>query len=298
MAGGYNASHRANANTSFIRSETLVDPDEEDSQVAMPIPQPEADDEGLHLLYDYTRLGAIPSDAETMEQARANNVALQQAGSSSFSQEAVTVEVESVESPDDEATVQGDIEDTPTSARRRTVRFRSRVRIGSGIHSFSASSSTCESAASSISVPLRGSGPTESNRMSDTNFEPLSAMLDSESTNQWLNGLSAARRGRPRQSSQSSRSSLSDERTPLNSSRRRLYTQPDEAIEDIDEEEQDRLRVASRKTAEEVMFGKWPWRVFNLHVSRRLCSLSLLLLFLSLVVGMESRVYRLLLRPI
>jgi len=258
MEGGFNkSSQRANTKTSLTGSETLVDPDED--QVAMPIPQG-TDEEGLHLLYDYTHLGPLDSEAETTDESRPSQTALQQEGSS----QDIIVEVES---PDEEEspTVQGDITDSPTG-RRRTVRFRSRVRIGSGIHSLSASSSTCDSGASSISVPLRGSGHHEANRMSDTNSEPLSAMLPSQATSDWLNELSAARRGKRSDSRTSAQSSLSDERTPLNSSRRRMYTEPQPAGEG-DEEELDRLSGAARKTEEEVMFGKWPWRLLSLHVS-------------------------------
>ena len=69
-----------------------------------------------------------------------------------------------------------------------------------------------------------------------------------------------------------------DERTPLRNNRTRRRAPYLTGIADGDEEElarEQRLARASRKTEEEVVFGKWPWRLLNTHVSNILVSLIL-----------------------
>lgn len=155
---------------------------------------------------------------------------------------------------DDGRFVQGDLAESPMG-RSRTVRFRSRVRITSGIHGLSTSSSS--TASSSISVPLRGSGTYDTSKFLSVPPAPtasLSEMLPTVATNAWLNEIAAAGRKRRRTSSRAS-----DERSPLIIARPRSYTEPD--ADDVF----DRLQRAGRKTEAQVMFGKWPWRLFNWH---------------------------------
>ncbi|KAF8577850.1 hypothetical protein K439DRAFT_521159 [Ramaria rubella] len=215
-----------------------LDPDDfTDACAAVAIPHD--DDEGLHLMYDCPR---SPPDPISLKPS-----ALQPPPLSPISV-SQPVKIEITPDPPD---YQVDI--SPIS-RQRTVRFRSRVRITSGVHS--ASSSTCGSVSSSISVPLRGAH-------------------ESNAANAWLNRLSSARktsrqRQERRSSSGSTHSLSTNERTPLTSTihpgARRSYTeqQVDFAEEDTDAE-LDRMSTAARKSEEDVMFGKWPWRILNRH---------------------------------
>lgn len=204
-----------------------LDPDEPpDIRVTIP----RDDDEGLHLMYDYPR--AVVNDEPSPQPFPSTSQSLK-------------------------------IDATPdlilSPSRQRTVRFRSRVRITSGVHSVSTSSS-CGSRSSSISVPLRGTHePTAS-----TSTAPI---------NGWLTNLSSPRNASRDQRGKSigPSSAYVDERTPFASANhpgsRRSYTeQSEDDIEDEDEDEIDRLRAAARKSEEEVMFGKWPWRLLNRHV--------------------------------
>lgn len=269
---GFQSNTNKNKSVKAGSGSTLVDPDElPESEVTMRVSR-EVDDEGLHLLYEYARLPPVNNSAEEEQETIRNDhpprptaTPLQPVPSGSSSQP-VPFAFEVDPPPEDEEGpfVQGDVGDTPIS-QRRTVRFRSRVRITSGIHSMSASSSLCGSSASSISVPLRGSGAYESKNMpGDAGATAsLSEMLPSQAMNGWLNELAAASRERRRNIPSSHGSPMADdrsERTPLRSATRRMYTEPEE--EDPDEEVE-RIRGGARKSEEQVMFGKWPWRLLK-----------------------------------
>jgi hypothetical protein len=225
-----------------INNDTL-EPDELQGTRVAP---PRDDDEGLHLMYDYPREA---TDDELSTQPKPSS-----------STQPLKIDV----TPD--------LDGSPS--RRRTVRFRSRVRITSGVRSVSHSSS-CGSVSSSISVPLRG--PNDAHV--STSVAPLSDMLPSEPANARLSSVSSPRRasldrhGKQR-SPVSPRSLPVDERTPFASAgpsgSRRSYTEQNEDdVEEDNDAELDRLRAASRKSEEQVMFGKWPWRLLNRHVCVR-----------------------------
>ncbi|KAF8530938.1 hypothetical protein JB92DRAFT_2854384 [Gautieria morchelliformis] len=208
-----------------------IDPDE---HPALRFTTPHDNDEGLHLMYDYPHPTADGTPST------------QPFPSSHLSK------------------VDGmpDVDASPS--RQRTIRFRSRVRIASGVHSVSSSRG---SRSSSISVPLQGPhGPNVS-----ANTSPLSEMLPSEAANAWSRSLSSSRKAssdRPeiRRKSASPRSSRVDERTPFASGSRRSYTeQTEDEVQEDSDAELERLQAAARKSEEQVMFGKWPWRILNRH---------------------------------
>lgn len=233
-----------------------VDSEDGDDHILPPV-----DDEGLHLLYNREQDKDMFAAEDRDEQSTA--VVLEQDDGVNAEDE----ELEYQQIPADTSQTQA----TETSIRPRLVRFRSRVRIGSGIRNISTSSSACESASSSISVPLRGSRPSDSRpALTGHPTASLTEMLTTDATNAWLNGLSAVRRAKRQQTGkppprpslprrQSSDSSISTERTAL-LARVYSYTEPTENEFD---NELDRIQAAARKTEEEVMFGKWPWRLFN-----------------------------------
>jgi len=46
-----------------------------------------------------------------------------------------------------------------------------------------------------------------------------------------------------------------------------MYTEPDDAVDGQDEEIE-RIRGGARKSEEQVMFGKWPWRLLKWQVRK------------------------------
>ncbi|TDL28948.1 hypothetical protein BD410DRAFT_253852 [Rickenella mellea] len=172
------------------------------------------------------------------------------------------------------------------------VRFRSRVRIGSGLPHVSPSSSR----SSSFSAPLRpGDDSQESlshlavaayhsnSMMRNARARaqavplPIGALLDADVASAWLqrNVTRAKARAKARRASTGS----IDERTPLTASgRRRAYMNSsftdvdhdDHVIdEDSDREEHhddsDDVQSARREAHEDTLYGKWPWRLTNRH---------------------------------
>jgi hypothetical protein len=220
-----------------------VDPDELPN---LRFTTPHDDDEGLHLMYGYPRPTA---DGTPSAQPFPSSSQLSKVDGT----------------PDVDA----------SPSHQRTIRFRSRVRIASGVHSVSSSPG---SRSSSISVPLQGPhGPHVS-----ANTSPLSEMLPAAAANVWLRSVSSSRRASSDRleiwrNSASPRSSHVDERTPFASRSRRSYTEQteDEAQEEGDAE-LERLQAATRKSEEQVMFGKWPWRILNRHVRPHRLSNNLL----------------------
>lgn len=217
-----------------------LDPDDlPDVQVTQPFTQDH--DEGLHLMYDYPR--SVTDNTSSTQPFPSSSQPLK-------------IDV----------TPEGDI----SPPRQRTIRFRSRVRITSGVHSVSSSHG---SPSSSISVPLHGPhGPD----VSMSTASPSGRLPSAAAANAWLSNLSSSHkassvRRERRRNSASPHSPHVDERTPLasasQSGSRRSYTeQSEDEVEDDADPELDRLRAAARKSEEQVMFGKWPWRVFNRHV--------------------------------
>ncbi|GJJ13870.1 hypothetical protein Clacol_008127 [Clathrus columnatus] len=221
------------------------------------------DDEGLHLLYnqdsnhDYHVVTSeeIISEINTTEQS----TALPHPDQSS----------NTLFPPDDNAQQQQDVDVdvsdiAPGLVRPRMVRFRSRVRIGSGIRNISSSSSTCGSVSSSISVPLRESGSLASRpNLTGHTTASLTEMLTTDATNAWLQGLSTVRRAKRQPRNETGLNQNTNrsptERTALLA---RVYSYAEPTENDLDNE-LDRIQAAARKTEEEVVFGKWPWRLFN-----------------------------------
>jgi hypothetical protein len=169
-----------------------------------------------------------------------------------------------------------DDEQTPTVAAGHSVpkvHFRSRVRITSGLHSSgrtrnrdgrdstfnngidTANTSASGSPSSSISAPLRYQAD-ENNVLG-----PLGKRI---------NSLAQARNKRNGQLRRAVRSSVS-ERTPfLRASEYGPipdYTRQRRERGRVSGESEDESSVNGLKREEEVMFGRWPWRMFNRHAS-------------------------------
>ncbi|OJT11583.1 hypothetical protein TRAPUB_11892 [Trametes pubescens] len=176
----------------------------------------------------------------------------------------------------------------PTGPR---VRFRSRVRITSGVHRHRHSmnvngtptpcSSASDSPSSSISAPLR--------YQADENgaWGPLGKRLSAYAAGNWqrrAQGPTHTQRvpqdvpvigpppgGRVR-GGKTARAH--HERTPLlRPGRQRSYTEEEEDETQTEEElgpEERAMRTAALRREEEAVFGKWPWRIFNRHVGLRL----------------------------
>ncbi|KAI0063133.1 hypothetical protein BV25DRAFT_1899482 [Artomyces pyxidatus] len=142
---------------------------------------------------------------------------------------------------------------SPTLAR---VRFRSRVRITSGLrHSRrqarSPDSSAESSPSSSISVPLRHQADENNPR------GPLGKRISVLAANAWQKRRHTA-------FDPSRADEERGERTPLTrGSTPRMYG--DHGEEAQQESEQEYLARVRRE--EELAFGKWPWRALNRHVS-------------------------------
>ena len=222
---------------------------------------------------------------------------------------------------------------TRPSLSRIRVRFRSRVRIGSGMrHSKHECTGDC-SPSSSISAPLRESAdqndvdafwqlsapqaapvrPNGQVELIDDMFGFDGAAMSSSSSSRSLNSQRSRRSRRltgmypfPTNGQMSS----PNERTPLTSSlqahsyysqshstagrhipkgraRRRAYLSD---ITDLEEDLQARegedyrarrhsLERAARKRDEELVFGRWPWRLVNGYVSYRFVPFPILLSF-------------------
>jgi hypothetical protein len=240
------------------------------------------DEEGLHLLYEPPQppvsdhLGEVPPHASSSTEpapSPAPNALRLNITQTVPNQNPTVLVVEPAPS-----------EPAESPTRSRIVRFRSRVRITSGIHqrNESASTSTSASESSSMSAPLRS--PTEehvrpqpnSSFLNGNHAASLSALLSADAASAWL-------RGKGNQSSQSKGSgglrgrrttmlpSAATEHSPLITAsdirRDYLATHPN-GDDEVDEEMRKR---AAMKSQEDVVFGTWPGRLLNRHVSRPLC---------------------------
>lgn len=164
------------------------------------------------------------------------------------------------------------------------VRFRSRVRITSGLrksrHSANPTSTPSSSASgspsSSISAPLRWQADERSP------WGPLGNRLNAYArANGWKRSTSLrTKQERERLQQQVPRTPI-DERTPLNPAKkvaRVAYVDAgldggmdadDEGARLLDDEadgQGDAIRAAALEREKDMMFGPWPWRVFNKHV--------------------------------
>lgn len=173
--------------------------------------------------------------------------------------------------PDDPGhTADDNAEETSPTIRPRSVRFRSRVRITSGIHhhrkrrpsetasqsgsppmdipqrtenlSASNTSSLASSPSSSISAPLAGTVPHSPKK---PRLGPLGLRIR------------AIHKRRSRREGTGERQSLLSTRRPR---RYDQYDDEDGDLEEILHESQQRLNEAVEEA-----FGKWPWRIFNRH---------------------------------
>lgn len=170
------------------------------------------------------------------------------------------------------------------------VRFRSRVRITSGLkkhrhstgnpNSTSPSSSASGSPSSSISAPLRWQAD------ENASWGPLGRRLNAyggSNTTSSQRRASGGKQERERERGMAARSAKllrPDERTPLIRSGRPGVSYTDHSGDEggsddaeVNEDEEPSSRAAALRREEEQVFGRWPWRLFNRHVS----SLTLLL---------------------
>lgn len=184
----------------------------------------------------------------------------------------------------DSSADQGDAHDQQGARPVPRVRFRSRVRITSGLRrskhmgnpTSTPSSSASGSPSSSISAPIRWQA--DENGAWGPLGRRLSAYAQANGKSRRSPGLLRAHQPQPR--------AKMDERTPLIKPGRHIaYVDSgldgggeadDERVgdgEDTDEEadEESMLRASALKREEEATFGKWPWRLFNRHVRHSLC---------------------------
>ncbi|KAI5120561.1 hypothetical protein M0805_000289, partial [Coniferiporia weirii] len=144
------------------------------------------------------------------------------------------------------------------------VRFRSRVRIGSGLRHSQPAYSGDSSASSSISAPLRyNREESDAEQVAPQVLSPDPYRRPSASrlkTVKWLKGTAAPARTSLSQNNASERTPLL--RAPasrLGERTRRRY-----GLADDEETRAARRRArAERKNVEEAVFGEWPWRLFN-----------------------------------
>ena len=169
------------------------------------------------------------------------------------------------------------------------VRFRSRVRITSGVHrhrhSVSATggstpgSTTSDSPSSSISAPLR--------YQADENaaWGPIGKRLSSYAASggwqkrtqpqvrvQHYDGQPNGVRGEATRGRGGLRGARGyTERTPLlrPPAGRGVHSEDEDEDSQGMSEEERTMRASALRREEEAVFGKWPWRIFNRHVSAR-----------------------------
>ncbi|KZT42833.1 hypothetical protein SISSUDRAFT_850741 [Sistotremastrum suecicum HHB10207 ss-3] len=226
------------------------------------------DDPGLLLLYEHViPTPRAPSIASRSSSPATNGLAIEALAPSPIVPIPTPIIVTaSSSSSEDEANSEqpvlfGDTVGRPGPPRQRAVRFRSRVRIGSGIHP-----STDSSASSSFSVPLR-SPSVEGKQAVAATHSPRRAVFFDATLDVPPMSVPIQRPPKPRSRLATPQSSLTK------GSRRRLYTDPyayDQDLQQEDDSDNDRLhraRTAALKTEEDVIYGEWPWRMLNRYVS-------------------------------
>lgn len=172
-----------------------------------------------------------------------------------------------------------DSEPPPIARPQPRVRFRSRVRITSGVHRHRSSGTPAPQGQRRLSSGTPSSGSSPSSSIS----APLRYQADDNAT--WgplgrrLSALAAAGRRRPVQAGaqyeeegqgRSSPPTRANERTALlRSSRHAGYVDPyaSHLQERGEDHTEDGIRAAELRRQKELVFGPWPGRLFNRHVS-------------------------------
>jgi len=176
------------------------------------------------------------------------------------------------------------------SARRRSDASQ---RSGNGSRSHSMASSISDS--SSISAPLRGSSSAppriaavrhNSKLGRQAVFKQqrtrasLSQVLDPSSTDEWLRSVTvqerqrhAAKKGRTWDETVSQRREMERRRKQTRGTSALPAWAPLIGDDSEDEEAEGAAAEALRKTEADVLYGRWPWRLFNFYVSVPLFSL-------------------------
>ena len=162
-------------------------------------------------------------------------------------------------------------------------------RSGNGPGSHSVASSLSDS--SSISAPLRASSSAppriaairHNNKMGrqavfkqQRTRASLSQVLDPSSTNEWFNSVAAhdrqrhaTKKGRTWDETLSQRREMERRRKQMRGTSALPAWAPiiDDDSEDQDEEAERAAAEALRKTEADVLYGRWPWRLFSFYVS-------------------------------
>ncbi|KLO11293.1 hypothetical protein SCHPADRAFT_999037 [Schizopora paradoxa] len=295
------ASRHASSDISSF-SEVDSEDNEEDGEGHSEIEQPEMkdDDAGLHLLHDVEQPSqSFPEDSEShhasRDQSPENALHLRLGKASRQTSESSSRSGFPSNSAEQSSSALG-VAPPPEETKSRPfpfrVRFRSRVRIGSGIrHNRSRTSLDSSSPSSSISAPLRYSsyegsdqGTSYAQLISDVasglGSRQLSSTLSGTAHSPYATGKKFRRYGSAPAAVAPVAAPGVDERTPLfaandtrsygHERRPSLSQIPDSDAEGDDQAQRDArlrrsLQQAPRKSEEEVMFGRWPWRLFNGH---------------------------------
>ena len=172
-----------------------------------------------------------------------------------------------------------DDDQTPTVAVRHPVprvHFRSRVRITSGLHS-SSRPRNCDSAGrnSTVDDGIGTANTSASGSPSSSISAPLRYQADENNVlgplGKRINSLALTRNKRNGQLRRVSIGSSVSERTPfLRASEYGPapdYTHQRRERSRIGGESEDEDLASGLKREEDIVFGRWPWRVFNRHVS-------------------------------
>lgn len=172
-----------------------------------------------------------------------------------------------------------DDDQTPTVAVRHSmpkVHFRSRVRITSGLHSSSRSRNRSGTGRNSIVDDGIGTANTSASGSPSSSISaPLRYQADENNVlgplGKRINSLALTRNRRGGQLRRTSIGSSVSERTPF------LRASEYRPVPDYTHQRRDRGRIASEgddedlarglKGEEDIIFGRWPWRIFNRHAS-------------------------------
>ena len=170
-------------------------------------------------------------------------------------------------------------EPPPAARPQPRVRFRSRVRITSGVHRHRPSGTPAPQGQRRLSSGTPSSGSSPSSSIS----APLRYQADENAT--WgplgrrLSAIAAAGRRRPVQASPQheeegpgrpgAHTRVNERTALLRSSRHTGYVDPyDSHLQEGDEDDmEEEFRAAELRRQKELVFGPWPGRLFNPHVS-------------------------------
>ena len=200
-----------------------------------------------------------------------------------------------------------DDDQTPTVPVRHSipkVHFRSRVRITSGLHSSSRSRNRNGAGRNSIVDDGIGTANTSASGSPSSSISaPLRYQADENNVlgplGKRINSLALTRNKRNEQLRRASVGSSVSERTPF------LRASEHGPVPDYTHQRRERGRIASEsddegsarglKREEDIIFGRWPWRVFNRRASAIVQLLGRVSDALCSVVGVPVRTYILLL---